>query len=126
VTTAAPPRVLLASLDAATLAAAVASCRSWRQVLLKLGLSPNRHARRLRDRCDEWGIDYGHFRYHVFTDEQLAEVLGSAGTWAEALSRLGYTADSGSARATIRKHARRLGLSAPEFAGPAATGKPSH
>jgi hypothetical protein len=122
-TTAVPPRVVLSTLDAATLAAAVESCRSWRQVLVKLGLSPNRHARRLRDRCDEWNIDYSHFRYHVFTDEQLVEVLGSAATWAEALSRLGYTADSGSARATIRKHARRLGLPAPEFAvGPVATG----
>jgi hypothetical protein len=66
--------------------------------------------------CDQWRIDYSHFRYHVFTDEQLVEVLRTATSWAQALSRLGYAEDNGSARATIRKHARRLGLPAPQFA----------
>lgn len=109
-TTTLPPREILASLDADTLAAAVESCRSWRQVLVKIGLSPNRHARRLRELCDEWGISYAHFRYHAFSDEQLRDVLSSATSWPEVITRLGYAEDSGSARGTIRKHARRLGL----------------
>lgn len=105
-----PPRDVLASLDADTLTAAVETSRSWRQVLVKIGLTPNRHARRLRGLSDEWGISYAHFRYHVFSDEHLRDVLSTATSWSEVISRLGYAEDSGSARGTIRKHARRLGL----------------
>jgi hypothetical protein len=104
------PREVLASLDADKLGSVVATSRSWRQVSKALGLSASRHGRRLRALCDAWGISYAHFRHHVFTDDQLREVLSTATTWTEAMSRLGYTEESGSARATIRKHAARLRL----------------
>ena len=117
-----PPRAVLASLDAAALAEAVATSRSWRQVGRAVGLPSSRHSRRLRSLCDQWAIDYSHFRNHVFSDEQLVEVLGTAASWAQVLQLLGYAEDSGSARATIRRHARRLGLPTPQFApGPAAS-----
>lgn len=111
-----PPRDRLCAIDRETLAPVVADSRSWRQVGQAVGLPSSRHCRRLRSLCDQWAIDYSHFRYHHFSDQQLVEALGTASSWAQALTLLGYAEDSGSARATIRKHAKRLGLPTPYFA----------
>lgn len=92
------------------LRAAVAASRSWRGVLRHVGLTSPRYGRRFQRACDELGIDYGHFRNRVFHDDQLREVLATAESWPEALQRLGYADESGSARASIRRHAVRLGL----------------
>jgi hypothetical protein len=92
------------------LAAAVTAERSWRGVLRRLGFTTTRTARVLREACDELGIDYAHFRRITPDDRALRTVIPSACTWAEALERLGYKEGSGSARATVRKHCRRLGL----------------
>ena len=123
-TTAVPPRVLLASLDAETLAAAVESCRSWRQVLLKLGLR-SRHTERVRVLCEQWGVPHEHLAHRAPADELLREVLSTATEWSDVLRRLGYAGDSGSARTTIRRHAQRLGLDVRRLADypPAAPGE---
>ncbi len=106
----APPRVLLASLDAATVGAAVQASRSWRQVLLALGLESHRHVRQLRVLCDQGGVAYEHLGYRAPPDDLLREVLSRAQSWPEAMSGLGFAENSGSARETVRKHAVRLGL----------------
>jgi hypothetical protein len=92
------------------LAAAVAAERSWRGVLRRLGFTTSRTGRVLRQACDELGIDYTHFRQITPDDQALRTVIPNACTWSEALERLGYAPGSGSARATVRKHCRRLGL----------------
>ena len=92
------------------LAAAVAGERSWRGVLRRLGFTTSRTAQVLREVCDEHGIDYAHFRQITPDDRTLRAVIPVVHTWPEALERLGYAPGSGSARATVRKHCRRLGL----------------
>lgn len=109
-TTAVPPRVVLSSLDAATLAAAVESCRSWRQVLRALGLASHRHVTHLRSLCEQWGVAYEHLAHHAPPDQQLRDVIAGASSWTEVMSRLGYADTSGSARLMLRRHARRLRL----------------
>ena len=104
-----PPRVVLSLLDADALRPLVASSRSWRQVLLAVGLR-NRHVPQLRGLCDRWGIGYEHLGLHAPPDAVLRAVLTTATSWPEALQRLGYAEGSGSARATVRGHATRLGL----------------
>lgn len=91
---------------------AVRENRSWRGVLRALGLVASRPARHLQDECDRIGIDYSHFGSRSWSDEQLREALSEAASWGQLLRALGYAGDSGSARATIRKHAVRLGLDA--------------
>lgn len=104
------------------LRAAVAATRSWRGVLRYVGLTSPRYGRRFQRACDDLGIDYGHFRNRAFDDDQLRDVLATAESWPEALQRLGYAEESGSARATIRRHAVRLGLDVARLsAGPAPT-----
>lgn len=113
------------------LRAAVADSRSWRGVLRRLGLTPSGHSGPLRQRCEATGIDYSHFRTRTWSDEQLVQALATAVSWGELAHVLGYASDCGSTRATIRKHACRLGLQldaldtvadavpAEPFAGPA-------
>lgn len=122
-TTALPPRVVLSSLDAATLRPLVVSSRSWRQVLLAVGLR-NRHVPQVRSLCDRWGIGYEHLGLHAPPDAALRAVLTTAASWPEALTRLGYAGGSGSARATLRAHATRLGLDVTRLAAPAEAGSP--
>lgn len=93
----------------ARLRIAVAQNRSWRGVLRTLGLTAPRAGRLLRARCDAEGIGYAHFSSRSWTDAQL-RAAAPAADWTALLAALGYAADSGSARATIRKHAVRLGL----------------
>ncbi|MFN2523116.1 MAG: group I intron-associated PD-(D/E)XK endonuclease [Mycobacteriales bacterium] len=113
-----PPRLLLAALDEVTLAAAVQDSRSWRQVSLKLGLPSSRHVRKIQALCDSWNVPHEHLAHRAPPDDQLREVLTTATSWSEAMTRLGFAEDSGTARATIRKHARRLGLDLARFAEP--------
>lgn len=104
-----PPRAVLASLDETTLRSAIEGCRSWRQVLLTLGLR-SRHTERLRLLCEQWDVPHQHLAQRAPRDDQLREVLTTAAGWPEVLRRLGYAVDSGSARTTVRRHAQRLGL----------------
>ncbi len=104
------PRDVLTALDAATLAAAVEGSRSWRQVLRKLGLQSHRHVRHLRGLCEQWSLPHEHLGHRAPPDDALREVLSTATSWAEAMTRLGFCEDSGSARSALRRHAARLGL----------------
>jgi hypothetical protein len=104
------------------LAAAVAAERSWRGVLRRLGFTTSRTARVLRAACDELGIDYAHFRQITPDDATLRRVVPAARSWPEALAALGYVPSSGSARATVRKHCRRLGLETAHLSLPSADG----
>ena len=89
---------------------AVAAHRSWRGVMRTLGLTTSRTGRVLRTICDELQIDYSHFRQSRVDLRPLADVVRDCETWDEVLGKLGYAPGSGSARATIRKHCRRLGI----------------
>ena len=76
----------------------------------RLGFTSSRTGRVLRSICDDHGIDYAHFRQVGPDDASIVRVIPGAVSWAEALEQLGYAPDSGSARATVRKHCRRLGI----------------
>lgn len=104
------PREIIAALDADTLRAAVEGSRSWRQTLLCLGLTASRHVPDLRLLCRSWGIPHEHLGHQAPPDERLREVLATARSWPEAMTRLGYAEHSGTARAAIRRHALRLGI----------------
>ena len=92
------------------LADAVRSQHSWRGVMRVLGFTTSRTGSALRAICDELGIDYGHFRQSRVDLRSVAELVRSASTWDEVLDTLGYAPGSGSARATVRKHCRQLGV----------------
>ena len=100
----------------AELADAVATQRSWRGVMRVLGFTTSRSGRALRDICDEHRIDYSHFRRARADLRNLAAVVDQVGTWPDLLERLGYAANSGTARATIRKHCRRMGIATEHLA----------
>jgi hypothetical protein len=106
------------------LAAAVAEQRSWRGVMRTLGFTTSRTGRVLRAVCDEVGIDYAHFRQSRVDLRPLPNVVESSKTWEEVLGRLGYAAGSGSARATVRKHCRRLGVDTSHLVVDANQGSP--
>jgi hypothetical protein len=92
----------------------VASQHSWRGVLRAVGLPENssRHTRLLRNRCIALGIEIGHFRgQRSWSDKQLIAAVPVSSDWSELLVALGYPADSGSARNTIRGHCARIGIS---------------
>lgn len=92
------------------LRAVVATSRSWRAVMRTFDLRSSAQGRLLRRACDDLAIDYGHFAVRTWSDEQLSRALTTGRSWPEVLKALGYAEDSGSARATVRKHAVRLGL----------------
>lgn len=106
------PREIIASLDAEALRSAVQDSRSWRQVLIRLGLhaSASRHVPELRLLCRHWTIPDDHLAQQAPATDHMRDVLSTARSWPEALTRLGYAENSGSARAAIRRHALRLGL----------------
>lgn len=98
----------------AELPESVASQHSWRAVLRAVGLpeGSSRHARLLRNRCIALGIDIGHFRgQRSWSDAQLVNAVPLASNWTALMQTLGYPADSGSARNTIRGHCARIGIS---------------
>jgi hypothetical protein len=94
----------------AALRDAVGGETSWRGVMRRLGFTTSRTGRVLRQICDEHQIDYSHFRLVGPDDASIVRIIPGASSWAEALEGLGYAPDSGSARATIRKHCQRLGV----------------
>ena len=104
------PRLLPAGVTDAQLRAAVAGNHSWRGVLRALGLKSSSFGPKLRNACNELDIDYGHFRSILATDARLREVIATSPDWPTALARLGYAKESGTARATVRKHCKRLGV----------------
>jgi hypothetical protein len=120
-----PPRAgLPRPVEIAALRAAVSSQTSWRGVMRCLGFTTSRTGRVLRDICDEIGIDYRHFRVIGPGDASLTRVVPAAGSWSEALGQLGYSPDSGSARATVRKHCRRLGIDTSHLSLPESPAQP--
>ena len=118
-----PPRPgLPRAVQVARLRSAVRAERSWRGVMRDLGFTGSRTGRVLREVCDELGIDYGHFRLVGPDDGAFRVVIPAASTWQEALERLGYATSSGSARATVRKHCRRLGIDTSHLVLPSSAG----
>jgi len=106
----APRAGLPRPLRVAALREAVRTEKSWRGVMRRLEYTTSRTGRVLREICDEHQIDYSHFRLIGPDDGALAATVPAARSWSEALERLGYAPDSGSARATVRYHCRRLGI----------------
>jgi hypothetical protein len=104
------PQLLPARVSEEQLRTAVASSRSWRGVLLALGLRGSSYGPKLRNACNALDIDYSHFRSILATDARLREVIATSTDWPTALAQLGYAKGSGTARATVRKHCNRLGL----------------
>jgi hypothetical protein len=77
----------------------------------------------MREACDALGIPYAHF--YGMRDADAAAfraTLSSASSWADALRGLGYSADSGSARSTIRERARAFGVDTRHLDGSAVRG----
>ena len=79
-------------------------------MLLALGLQSSRHVQQLRLMCERWEVPHDHLGHRAPADDLVREVLATARSWPEALSRLGYAGSSGSARSALRRHALRLGL----------------
>jgi len=78
----------------------------------------------LRARCDLLGIDYSQFgRSGRWTDAELARCIPGATTWAQVITRLGYAADNGSARDTLRAHCTRLAIDTGHLDRPAVAAK---
>src|SRR3954454_23293143 len=96
--------------DVTALREAVRTQRSWRGVMRELGFTGSRTGRVLREVCDEFGIEYAHFRLVGPDDDLIARIVPAVRSWSEALEQLGYARASGSARATVRKHCRRLDI----------------
>ncbi|MEL7975064.1 hypothetical protein AAG589_04310 [Isoptericola sp. F-RaC21] len=93
------------------LANAIASARSWRGTLSRLGLAGTSAGamRSVRARADLLGIGYGHFTgQRGWTESDLRSAVAGADTWAVAAERLGLRGGSGIA--TVKGHAARLGL----------------
>lgn len=68
-------------------------------------------------------MDDSHFRGRSWTDDQLPEAAASASSWKQALTKLGYREDSGSARATVREHGARLLLDLSHLTAPPSPGQ---
>lgn len=93
------------------LVAAVAASVSWRGVLRELGLSGTSAAamRLVRGHSERLGLDFSHFRgQRGWTEQDLRVAVGAAHSWAEVVDFLGLR--GGSAVASARGHAARLGL----------------
>src|SRR3954462_15372349 len=97
---------LSAAVDVTALREAVRTERSWRGVMRELGFTGSRTGRVLREVCDEFGIQYAHFRLVGPDDDLIARIVPAVRSWSEALEQLGCARAFGSARATVRKHCR--------------------
>ncbi|MGZ4452327.1 MAG: group I intron-associated PD-(D/E)XK endonuclease [Nocardioides sp.] len=102
------------------LAEAVASAHSWRGVLRALGLAATSAAalRSVRARADALALDYTHFTgQRRWTDRELADAVGGAGSWREVIDKLRLA--GGSSQVTLKAHAARLGLETSHLSVPA-------
>ena len=113
------PQLLPIGVTEVRLREAVAISRSWRGVMRTLGLKSSSDGPKLRNACNELDIDYSHFRSILATDARLREVLTSSADWPTALAALGYANGSGTARATVRRHAARLDIETDHLASSA-------
>lgn len=98
---------------------AVRSSRSWRGVLRELDLAGTSAAavRSVRSHADRLGVDYTHFTgQRRWTDQQLADAVASASSWAQVTEALGLV--GGSSMTTIRGHAARLGIDTAHLSSP--------
>lgn len=96
---------------------AIARSTSWRGTLRELGLVATSAGamKSVRSRADHLAIDRRHFTgQRRWTDEQLRLAVATAQTWPEVASALGLS--GGSAVATLKGHAVRLGLDTAHFA----------
>ncbi|KAA9393043.1 hypothetical protein FCK90_14345 [Kocuria coralli] len=90
---------------------AIALSSSWRATLRQLGLVATSAGamRSVRARADDLGLDYRHFKgQRRWTNDQLRTAIAVSGTWSEVVDALGLL--GGSALATVKGHALRLGL----------------
>jgi hypothetical protein len=110
------PRLLPIGVTEERLRQVVAANRSWRGVMQALGLKSSSFGPKLRNACNALDVDYGHFRSILATDARLREVISTSADWPTALGRLGYAKGSGTARATARKHCKRLGIATSHLA----------
>lgn len=101
------------------LRAVVSECRSWRGVLRAVGLTGTSVGRTLRAKADAWGIDYNHFDHQHGGPVELQRVVTEGRRWTEVLERLGYSVDSGSARANVRRQCRAKGIDCSHLDRPA-------
>lgn len=102
------------------LVTAIAASFSWRGTLRELGLvaTSSGSMRSVRSQADRLGLDYSHFTgQRRWTEERLRIAVATAHTWPEVADTLGL--QGGSAIATIKGHARRLGLSISHLAAQA-------
>lgn len=93
------------------LSGAIAAALSWRGVLRELGLVATSAGsmRSVRNRANELGLDYSHFRgQRAWTEQSLRDAVCATNSWAEVLQLLGVRDDSASA--AVRRDATRLGL----------------
>jgi hypothetical protein len=73
----------------------------------------------MREACDALGIPYAHFfGMQGEGDAWFRDTVSTSSSWSEVLGRLHYSADSGSARSTIRRRARALGVETSHLDGP--------
>ena len=99
----------------------MATSHSWRGVLRQLGMTSPRAGRQLRAACDALSVPYQHFaRMHGVGDDEFRAAVIGGGSWAEVLAALGYAADSGSARSSVRRRAAGLGIGLEHLQGQAA------
>ena len=91
---------------------AVRANRSWRGVARGLGLKGTSSGviRSIKTHAARLELDNSHFTgQRTWSDESLREIVPQAGTWSEAMRRLGVGED-GTTRRTVKAHALRLGL----------------
>ena len=89
----------------------LAASTSWRGTLRGLGLGGTSAGvmRSVRAHADRLGLDYSHFSgRRRWKDSELRDAVAGATTWPEVVERLGLT--GGSAVASVKGHAARLGL----------------
>jgi hypothetical protein len=99
------------SYDDAALRAAVAQSRSWRGVLRHLGLAATSAAsvRSVKRHVERLELDTSHFTgQRRWTEQQLAQAVADARTWAQVQNELGLS--GGSSTSLLKGHAARLGI----------------
>ncbi|MFJ5529296.1 HNH endonuclease signature motif containing protein [Streptomyces sp. NPDC093261] len=107
--------------DRDTLAAAVARCHTWNDLMRHLGLKPSGGQRRvLQQRVAAHGIDTGHFKrrspWRRYPDAAIAAAAASSTTLREVALKLGATPATGTL-AHIRRRITAAGIDISHFPG---------